>query len=81
MREDKLTVKKVGTHNNPADLLTKAMNGEKVMKYVEEVGFDIAPAPLRRFGGQQARMQHHHTGRPQRRALKPKKIKNTVTRQ
>ena len=41
VKEGKLTVKKVGTNNNPADLLTKAMNGEKVMKYMGEMGFDI----------------------------------------
>ena len=39
VKEGKLTVKKVGTNNNPADLLTKAMNGEKVMKYIVEMGF------------------------------------------
>ena len=32
VKEGKLTLKKVGTNNNPADLLIKAMNGEKVMK-------------------------------------------------
>ena len=37
----KLTLKKVGTKNNAADLLTKAMHGEKVMKYMAEMGFDI----------------------------------------
>ena len=41
VKEGKLTVKKVGTNSNPADLLTKAMNGEKVMKYMAEMGFDI----------------------------------------
>ena len=30
-----------GLNNNPADLLTKAMNGEKFMKYMAEMGFDI----------------------------------------
>ena len=41
VKEGKLTVKKVGTNNNPADLLTKAMNGKKMMKYMAEMGFDI----------------------------------------
>ena len=41
VKEGKLTVKKVGTNNNPADLLTKAMNGEILMKYMAEMGFDI----------------------------------------
>ena len=41
VKEGKLTVKKVGTNNNPADLLTKAMNGETMMKYMAEMGFDI----------------------------------------
>ena len=41
VKEGKLTVKKVGTNNNSADLLTKAMNGEKVMKHMAEMGFDI----------------------------------------
>ena len=41
MKEGKLTVKKVGTNNNPADLLTKAMKGEKVTRYMAEMGFDI----------------------------------------
>ena len=41
MKEGKLTVKKVGTNNNPADLLTKAMNGENIMLCVAEVRFDI----------------------------------------
>ena len=40
VKEGKLTVKKVGTtNNNPADLLTKAMNGEKLMKYMAGGGF------------------------------------------
>ena len=41
VKEGKLIVKKVGTDNDPADLLTKVMNGEKVMKYVAETGVDI----------------------------------------
>ena len=41
VKEGKLTVKKVGTNNNPVDLLTKVMNGEKLMKYMAEMGFDI----------------------------------------
>ena len=41
VKEGMLTVKKVGINNSPADLLTKAMNGEKVMKYMAETGFDI----------------------------------------
>ena len=41
VKEGKLTVKKVGINNNPAELLTKAMNGEKMMKYMAEMGFDI----------------------------------------
>ena len=41
VKEGKLTLKKVGTNNNPADILTQAMNGEKVMKYMAEMGFDI----------------------------------------
>ena len=38
VKEGKLTVKKVDTNNNLADLLTKAMNGEKIMKYVAKMG-------------------------------------------
>ena len=41
VKEGKLTVKRVDTNNNPADLLTKAMNGERVMKCMAEMGFDI----------------------------------------
>ena len=41
MKGSKLTVKKVGTNNNPADFMTKAMSGEKVMKHMLEMGFDI----------------------------------------
>ena len=40
-KEGKLTVKKVSTNNNPADLLAIAMNGEKVMEYTAQMGFDI----------------------------------------
>ena len=41
VKEKMLTVKKVSTNNNPADLPTKALNGEKVMKYVADIGFDV----------------------------------------
>ena len=39
VKDGKLTVKKVGTHNNPSNLLTNAVNGERVTKYVAEMGF------------------------------------------
>ena len=41
VKEGKLNVKKVGTNNTPADLLTNAMNVEKVTKYMADVGLDI----------------------------------------
>ena len=43
--EGKLTVKKVGTNNNPADLLTKSTNVEKAMKHTAETGFDLDKSP------------------------------------
>ena len=75
VKEGKLTVKKVGTNNNPADLLTKAMNGEKVMKHMAEMAFDIdnsraSTAPT--LHGQQA-LVTKPTRRPQRRALRPRR--------
>ena len=67
VKEGKLTVKKVGTNNNnPADLLTKAINGEKLTKYLAEMGFDIdnsAPAQLQRCNRRQARVQRHEANK------------------
>ena len=42
MKEGRLTVKMVSTNNNLADPLTKALNGEKVMQYMADTGFDVA---------------------------------------
>ena len=72
-KEGKLTVKKVGTNNNPADLLTKKMCGEKVMKYIAEMGFDIDrsranTAPLLLTDDKLACSVTKQTWRPQRRA-------------
>ena len=51
VKEGKLKVKKVSTSNNPADLVIKAMNGEKVMKYMEDMGgltsTAVVPTPHR----------------------------------
>ena len=36
-----MKVKKVRTNDNPAHLLEKALNQEKVMKYMKALGFEV----------------------------------------
>ena len=81
VKEGKLTVKKVGTNNNPADLLTEAMNGGKMMKYMAEMGFDIQQSRQYSSNATTADMLAcsvtKGTRRPQRRALRPKGVVRT----
>ena len=58
-------MKKVGTNNNPADLLTKVMNGEKMRTWQRCVltPTTVAPAQLQRFYGRQARVQRHEANK------------------
>ena len=79
VKEGKLTVKKMGTNNNPADLLIKAMNGEKMMKYM---GFDIdnCRASDALTDNKLACSVTNQAGRPQRRALRPREGCETLTR-
>ena len=41
VKEGNLTVKKASTNNNPADILTKAMNGEKVIMHIADMGLGV----------------------------------------
>ena len=78
VKEGKLIVKKVGTNNNPADLLTKAMNDDKMMKYMAEMGFDIDRQQSRQHSSiavtddKLACSVTKQTRRSQRRALRPR---------